>query len=381
MRKFAESIVDTVGQPQLVLDSNLRIVRANPPFLKTFQTAAEHVEGSLIDELTGGQWNNAGLIALLNQVLQQGVSLVDFELELESPNQARRSMVLNARRIFDEEHAVPMILLTIDETTEQQQIHLQTQIANIELERRVEERTQSLAVANKALLESNRELEAFCYSVSHDLRTPLRAIDGFSRELLNPDGNLSEEQARHYLSRVCASAQRMGQLIDDLLNLSRVGRTEMRLQLVDLSSMAGEIIEELRQSDPTRQLLADIQPGLTAMCDPSLIRIVLDNLIRNAWKFSSRKDAVQIEFGFRDVAEQSGFFVADHGAGFDMTYADKLFGAFHRLHSEHEFPGTGIGLATVRRIVHRHGGKVWATGTVDAGAAFYFSLSSAGEGS
>jgi len=238
---------------------------------------------------------------------------------------------------------------------------------NEELERKVVERTAQLETAN-------RELEAFSYSVSHDLRAPLRAIDGFSQALLEDYEANVDDQGRHYLQRVRAATQRMGELIDDLLQLSRVSRAEMRHAIVDMSALAESAIEELRRADPERQVKTDIQPGLEARGDPNLLRIVLVNLLSNAWKFTSRQPSARIEFGLGGNDGERTFFVRDNGAGFDMQYAGKLFGAFQRLHSPSEFPGTGIGLATVQRIVHRHGGHVRAEGAVGQGAAFYFTL-------
>jgi signal transduction histidine kinase len=237
---------------------------------------------------------------------------------------------------------------------------------NAELEQRVQDRTFQLELANK-------ELESFSYSVSHDLRSPLRAIDGFSQALLEDYGEQIDDMGRDYLGRVRAAAQKMGNLIDDMLKLSRVSRAEMNLQKVDLSAMAENIWEDLHQ-DSIRDAKIKITSGLTAFCDPHLMRIALTNLLNNAWKYTSKIPAAKIEFGMRLNASDAAFFVQDNGAGFDMTYADKLFGAFQRMHTAGEFPGTGIGLATVKRVVSRHGGRVWADAALNKGATFYFTL-------
>jgi signal transduction histidine kinase len=239
---------------------------------------------------------------------------------------------------------------------------------NAELEQRVRDRTLQLELANK-------ELESFSYSVSHDLRSPLRAIDGFSQALLEDYSDQLDETGRDYLGRVRAAAQKMGCLIDDMLKLSRVSRAEMNLQTVDLSSMAESLWEELRQND-NREAEIRIAEGLTAVCDPHLMRIALTNLFSNAWKYTSKTAGTRIEFGMQSEGSETAFFVRDNGAGFDMKYADKLFGAFQRMHTTSEFPGTGIGLATVKRVISRHGGRVWAEAYLNRGATFYFTIGS-----
>jgi PAS domain S-box-containing protein len=221
---------------------------------------------------------------------------------------------------------------------------------------------------------ANKELEAFSYSVSHDLRAPLRSIDGFSQALLEDYADKLDEEGKNHLQRVRASSQHMAQLIDDLLKLSRVTRSEMRLEPVDLTAMAHALAADLQNTAPERQVKFVIAYGLVAQGDASLLRIAMENLLDNAWKYTSKHPGAQIEFGFSRNNGQSAYFVRDDGAGFDMTYADKLFGAFQRLHSVTEFTGTGIGLATVQRIIHRHGGRVWAEAKVNQGATFYFTL-------
>ncbi len=245
---------------------------------------------------------------------------------------------------------------------------------NEQLEQRVFERTAQLKAAN-------RELEAFTYSVSHDLRAPLRSIDGFSQALLDDYGELLNVEGREFLHRVRRASQRMAQLIDDLLKLSKITRGEMVREPVDLSLLAGEIIEELQQVEPDRLVDVAIEPGIHAEGDNRLLRLAMENLFGNAWKFTSRRQHTLIEFGIirgndsqptRSV--RPVYFIRDNGAGFDPAYADKLFGVFQRLHLPSEFPGTGIGLATVQRIIHRHRGQIWAEGAVDEGATFFFTL-------
>ena len=225
------------------------------------------------------------------------------------------------------------------------------------------------------LLEAaNKELEAFAYSVSHDLRAPLRSIDGFSQALLEDCVGLLNEQGKDHLNRIRAASQRMGQLIDDLLSLSRATRDKLRCESVDLSALALGSADEVRKIWPGRQVELVVAPGLQAQGDPQLLRILFDNLLGNAWKFTNKRERATIEVGALSHDGTTAYFVRDNGVGFDMAYVDKLFAPFQRLHAMTEYPGTGIGLATVQRIIHRHGGRVWAEGKVDEGATFYFTL-------
>lgn len=220
---------------------------------------------------------------------------------------------------------------------------------------------------------SNRELEAFCYSVSHDLRAPLRSINGFSQALLEDYSDLLDKEGRNYLERVMRSATRMGQLIDDLLSLSRVSRSQLTPEQIDLSTLAEDVVEEITAGSDY-QAAVDIQPGISAFGDPTLMRVVLDNLLGNAFKYSAKTQHPRISFGQSRQTGQPVYWVRDNGAGFDMQYAGKLFGTFQRLHRNEDFEGTGVGLASVARVVHRHGGKIWAESAIDHGASFYFTL-------
>ncbi|MFB3820148.1 MAG: ATP-binding protein [Candidatus Methylomirabilales bacterium] len=238
---------------------------------------------------------------------------------------------------------------------------------NTELERRVQERTADLAAANK-------ELESFAYSVSHDLRAPLRGINGWSQALAEDYGDVLDEQGRTYLETVRAETRRMGELIDALLGLSRVSRAEMQRQAVDLGALARDVERDLRRAEPERRVEFVIAPGLAVHGDPSLLRAVLHNLLGNAWKFTAHRPDARIELGVSHADGRPVYWVRDNGAGFDMAYAGKLFAPFQRLHRQDEYPGTGIGLATVQRIVHRHGGRIWAEGEVGKGATLFFTL-------
>jgi len=248
-----------------------------------------------------------------------------------------------------------------------QQAEEALRVLNFELEQRVRERTAQLVAAN-------RELESFSYAVSHDLRAPLRGIDGWTLAFLEDFASQLNDQGRQYLDRVRTETQHMGRLIDDLLNLSRVGRAQMHCQPVDLTALARTIAGRPRETGPERRVEFVIQDGLMTEGDPRLLEIALLNLLDNAWKFTGKRPSALIEFGRAPQEGEPVFFVRDNGTGFDMAYAPKLFGAFQRLHKASEFPGTGIGLVTVRRIVHRHGGRVWAEAAVDQGATFCFTL-------
>lgn len=235
------------------------------------------------------------------------------------------------------------------------------------LEEKVQERTLALTAAN-------RELEAFCYSVSHDLRSPLRGIDGFAQAVIEDYSPVLDSQGKSYLEFIRSGVQKMGRLIDDLLALSRLTRVDMKVVRVDLSEIARNIGETLNREYPKSYVDFRVESNLVANADEGLLTIALENLLANAWKFTSKKEMAVIEFGSKRTEEETVYFIRDNGAGFDMTFLDKLFGAFQRLHPFSEFEGTGIGLATVRRVILRHGGQIYAEGKVGEGATFFFTL-------
>ena len=241
---------------------------------------------------------------------------------------------------------------------------------NAQLELRVAERTEQLEAAN-------RELEGFTYSVSHDLRAPLRQVDGFARLLSEAAGGELTPQAQHYLQRIVDGTRHMGRLIDDLLNLAQVGRQAMQPRLTDLNEIIERVVQDLQPELGSRDIVWNIESLPAARCDPGLIRIVFTNLIANAAKYTRPRATARIAIGSADREGRTVTFVRDNGVGFDMKYADKLFGVFQRLHAAEEFEGTGVGLATVRRIVHKHGGEIWAEAAPDEGATFYFTLDGA----
>ena len=284
-----------------------------------------------------------------------------YEMKLIRRDSTARTVELGARLInYGGRPAVSVVMRDITERRK--------------AEEALAQQAQELARSNNELSAVNKELEAFSYSVSHDLRAPLRSVDGFSKAILEDYADKLDEQGKDYLQRVRAASQRMAQLIDDLLNLSRVTRSDMRCEPVNLSALAQTIAEELKKTQPGRQVEFVIKEGLTVNGDARLLKLVLENLLSNSWKFTAKHTSARIELGVERPDGKFAYFVRDDGAGFDMAYVEKLFTPFQRLHAPTEFLGTGIGLALVQRIIHRHGGRVWAKGEVEKGAKIYFTL-------
>jgi PAS domain S-box-containing protein len=288
------------------------------------------------------------------------------EYRIIRPDGAERWVWDRAFPVRDESGNISRVTGIAEDITARKEAEMEIRRLNAELEERVGQRTAQLEATNK-------ELEAFSYSVSHDLRAPLRSIRGFSEVLAEQYGHLMDSRGQDFLQRTCVACQQMDRLIDDLLKLSRVSRSELRARDVNLSALAESVAAELNKTEPAREVEIQIAPGLQANGDERLLRLVLENLLRNAWKFTGRLPRARIEVGRADDSAPA-FFVRDNGAGFDMAYADRLFGVFQRLHSSSEFPGTGVGLATVQRIINRHGGRTWAEGKTGQGATFYFTL-------
>ena len=362
-RDFSNALVSHLPGVFCLLDEDCRIIRWNTNFEhQTGFSAREILHLRWDDCIVDGQADNAR--ALVDKARQLGAASAMLDLKKHADCASPHHFTGVRVRVDDAEHVV---LLGLD-MTEQENAARHIQQLNTNLERRVTTRTAELQAANL-------ELESFSYSVSHDLSAPLRGIAGFSKILEEDYGAILDETAHSHLARIRAGTAKMQQLIDDLLKLSRISREEMRHEWVDLSQLSRDILQELRSADSRREVITIISEGISVQGDANLLRIALDNLLRNAWKFTSRKEISKIEFGILQKDGKSVYFVRDDGAGFDMAHASRLFKAFERLHHATEFEGTGVGLAIVSRIIQRHGGEIWADSATDRGATFYFTLS------
>jgi PAS domain S-box-containing protein len=356
-------LVEAMNEGAAVASPRGVILDANPRLASMTGRAITDLVGTAVVDLIPAAHRRA--FARLFD-LGQGSSGVRGEVELTGPDRTTVPVLL-AVSGFDLEGMLLRCLVMTD-LTAQRRAEAEVRALNTELEARVKRRTAELERANK-------NLEAFSYSVSHDLRTPLRAVCGFSEALLEEYGDRLDETGHGYLRRIAAATERMGALIDDLLLLSRVSRTEMNMESVDLSAEVADVAAELCASEPGRQVRFRVQEGVYVTADRSLIRSVVQNLVENAWKFTSKRADAIIEFATTaDDDAAVCCHIRDNGAGFDRAYVGKLFQPFQRLHTGTEFPGTGIGLASVQRIIERHGGRVWADGAPGEGAVFYFTL-------
>jgi PAS domain S-box-containing protein len=334
---------------------------ANLAELELLGYAREEFVGKKAAEFYAEQ--SEGLKALARLAI--GETIRDCRTNLRARDGTLRNVLISSSADIENGRFLRARFLTQD-ITGQRRAEEEILRLNMELEQRVQQRTAQLEATNK-------EMESFSYSVSHDLRAPLRALRGFTEVLLEVHASQLDSRGQDFLRRACAASFQMERLIEDLLKLAQVARADLQLEEVNLSSLAGDIAADLANSDSSRAVQFLIAPDCSAQGDLRLVRLALDNLLRNSWKFSGKRADARIEFGRTD-GQEPAFFVRDNGAGFDMAYSERLFGVFQRLHPASEFPGTGVGLATVQRIITRHGGRAWAVGKVNQGATFYFTL-------
>ncbi|WP_414493829.1 sensor histidine kinase [Stenotrophomonas maltophilia] len=368
----AASVLQTVREPIVLLDRDLRVQLHNPAFAELYGLQDERADGLLLETVGDGAWNDAVVRQRLSDVLLRGRELWDFEHEQRTADGMARYMLLNARRMPLPDTDDEVVLLTISDVTVQRAVQMRVEELNRQLEGKVAQ-----------VSEVNRELEAFSYSVSHDLRAPLRHVAGFSDKLSRHLGDGADDKSRHYLEVISSSARRMAALIDDLLVYSRLGRVAMRQQAVDMQSLVADtramldsnLQAEAENSGHAHQVEWNIAPLPIVVGDENMIRQVWLNLLGNAVKYSGNREPAKIRVDYQPQPDGGHqFTVSDNGAGFDMAYAGKLFGVFQRLHKASDYPGTGIGLASVRRVLTRHGGRIWAEAEPDVGATFHFYL-------
>ncbi|HEY2955361.1 MAG TPA: PAS domain S-box protein [Candidatus Eisenbacteria bacterium] len=368
LRSTLDSALDGI----VTMDHEGNVAEFNPAAEKMFhRTREEAVGAKLADLIIPAALRESHRSGLAHYLETGKAEVLDRRLELTAVRRDGSEFPVEVAITRVTQEGPPLFTGFIRDITERLRAEREIRQLNEDLERRVVARTAELEA-------SNRELEAFSYSVSHDLRAPLRAIDGFSKALLDDCSERLDDDGKRHLDRVRSATRQMAQLIDDMLKLAHLSRTEMTPQRVDLSALGRDIAASLQQAQPDRAVRFEIAPGLVTEGDPHLLRIAFDNLLRNAWKFTSRRPSAHIEVGADPSNGERVYFVRDDGAGFDMAHAQLLFTPFQRLHRQSEFEGTGIGLATVQRIIQRHGGRLWAKGAVDHGATFYFTLSEGG---
>ena len=372
--EYGDRIIATLREPFLVLDKNLRVISTNQSFYNTFKVAKKDTLGRTLPELGDGQWNIPRLLVLLKEILPEKGIVENYEIEHTFEQIGLRCMNLNASQLRIPKKIAALIAASAKEEEEEEEEEelILLAIEDITECKRAEEKIKK---TNSELSTMAKELEAFSYSVSHDLKAPLRAMAGFANILSEDYAPKLDENGRRVIGVINDNAKKMGQLIDDLLKLSHLGRMAMEVVDIDMKALVESICRELKEDlSRDRSIEVLVKPLPPARADAMLIKQVFTNLISNAIKFTVRKGKAVIEIGGYDKNGERVYYVKDNGAGFDMKYADKLFGIFQRIHAQEEFGGTGIGLAIVKSAVLRHGGRVWAEGKVGQGATFYFTL-------
>ena len=355
--EYNESVLNTVRVPLIVLDQELKVVSASRAFYNVFQVKPEETVGQLIYDLGNHQWDIPELRELLEDILPQKVSFDNYEVEHEFSTIGQRIMLLNARQIQRGLEKEKIILLAIEDITQRREIEKGLEKAHSELEF------------------ANQGLESFSYTLSHDLRNPLTAIGGFAWILSKKYGAIIGAEGNMILSGIISNSEKMNQLIKDMLDLAQINRTEIKWTTVNLTEMAKTLMDENQLRNPEQKMEIVISENLQVYGDHNLLKIALENLINNAWKFTSKRAESKIEMGSLQKDDEIVYFIKDNGAGFDSTHAEKMFMPFQRFHSSSDFQGTGVGLSIVQNVLKRHRGRIWAESIVDQGTTFFFTIS------
>jgi PAS domain S-box-containing protein len=363
-KEYMQLITDAM--PALIshIDNDYRYQYVNKAYEDWYHVCRSEIVGKPVSDIIGEQ-----AFRIIRPFMDKALAgeAVTFEALLPGRNDSQRYILAKYIPHDDSDNGSRGFFELANDITERKQAEQELKLHRERLEELVADRTAQLNVSNK-------ELEAFCYTVSHDLRSPLRSVSGFSHMLMEDYAKSLDTKAINYLQHIRDSVQRMDRLIDDLLNLARVSRVELRQEKVNLSAIAHEVVDQLKLGYPDRRVEYVVEGDLVVQGDPGLLRVVLENLLDNAWKFTAQTTNAKVEFGSYNSDDKTVYYVRDNGAGFNMDSMGKLFDAFQRLHASNDFPGTGIGLASVQRIIQRHGGEVWAEGEVGKGATFYFTI-------
>jgi two-component system CheB/CheR fusion protein len=364
VQKYAESIVETIREPLIVLTPDLKVISANRSFYETFQVTPKVTRGKYIFDIGNHQWDIPALRELLEEIIPENAHFNNFEVDHEFPVIGRRTMLLNARRIYREGKGTEMILLALEDITERKR-------ADEEIRRLNEQ------VGRKALdLElANKELDSFTSAVSHDLKNELIVISAFTGKLIKRHMERLDAKGQDYMRIINSSVENLTTLVGDLLELSRLSKAKMKVEMLNLSELVLPILKKYQGKDPERKVEVVVPQKVEAWGDRRLLTVMLDNLLSNSWKFTKNAVPARIEFGETQESEEPIFFIRDNGCGFTVPAdLEQIFLPFTRFHNVEDYPGTGVGLATVKRIISRHGGKIWVESSVGKGTVFYFTL-------